>query len=538
MPDLVLFNGAVLTQAVALPRAQAFAVAEGRIVAVGSDREVATLGDARTKRVDLGGATVVPGLIDAHAHIWKIGHLLTTMVDLRHVRGLGELDAVLRRAAATLPSGAWLLGRGFNEANLVERRAPNRADLDRAIDDRPVVLTRTCGHIYAVNGTALARCGITRDTVAPSGGTIARDASGEPTGLLHETAMGLVNIHVPPPTRDDYAAMIGAALRHQLALGITSTNDAGAAPALLETYRWMDAERALPSRVNVMALRKVDGVGTVPLPAMALSDRLRIDTVKFLADGGLSGATAALSVPYRHADTRGVLRFADDELLALAGEAQRAGWRVATHAIGDVAVEQVLCLYEALDAASRRARAAGSAAPRGRGPMRHRIEHLGLPSVDQLRRAARLGVIAVPQTVFLHELGRNFRAYLPDEFLARTYPLRAMLDAGVTVALSSDAPVVEDDSPFRGMQSAVDRLDGDGIAIAAEQSIGIAEALYAYTMGGAIASGDDANRGSIAVNKWADFAVLSRNPLDTPTAALSHVTVEQTWLAGRVAYER
>ena len=522
MVDLILHRGVVLTQSVALPRAEAIAVTKGRIVAVGTDAEIASLAGVKTERVDLGGATVVPGLIDAHAHIWKIGHLLTTMVDLRRVRSLAELEAKLRIAAAKLPPETWLLGRGYNEANLTEGRAPDRAMLDRAVPDRPVVLTRTCGHINALNGVALARCGITRSTPAPSGGVIARDASGEPTGLLHETALGLVNAHLPPPSRDDYTAMISAAMKHQLSRGITSTSDAGVTPALLDVYRRMDARRTLPSRVNVMALRKVDGVGTVPLGPKSESDRLRIDTVKFLADGGLSGLTAALSVPYQNTDSTGVLRFSDEELLALAHEAQDAGWRIATHAIGDVAIGQVLRVYRAL----------------GRGPRRHRIEHLGLPSAAQLRCASELGVIAVPQSVFLHELGRNFRGSLPDDLLPRTYPIRDMLSAGLTVALSSDAPVVEDDSVFRGIQSAVDRLDDSGVAIAAEQGISAAEALFAYTMGGAVASGDESNRGSIETGKWADLAVLSGDPLTTDTAALAQIQVTQTWLGGRLVFER
>ena len=554
MIDLILHNGVLLTQSAPMPQSQAVAVTNGRVIAVGSDHDVMALGGPGTRRVDLGGATLVPGFIDAHAHIWKIGHLLTTMVDLRHVRSLGELESVVRHSVASLAPGAWLLGRGFNEADLAEGRLPNRADLDRAVADRPVVLTRTCGHIYAVSSVALERCGITRDTVAPFGGVIERGPDGEPTGVLHETAMGLVNVHLPPPSASDYAAMITAALGHQLTLGITSTNDAGVAPALLEVYRCMDAEHALPSRVNVMALRKVEGVGAVPLAEMMVSDFLRIDTVKFLADGGMSGATAALSVPYRHRDTCGVLRFAEDELLELAREAHAAGWRIATHAIGDVAIEQVLRVYEAISAGSHEAISAGSheAISAGSheaisadshtaisaGSKRHRIEHLGLPSADHLARAARLGVIAVPQSVFLHALGRNFRAYLPDALLPRTYPLRDMLTAGLTIALSSDAPVVENDNPFRGIQSAIDRLDGDGVAIAATQSITVAEALYAYTMGGALASGDEDNRGSIAVGKWADFAVLSGNPLTTPTHAIAALVVDRTYLAGRLVFER
>jgi predicted amidohydrolase YtcJ len=350
------------------------------------------------------------------------------------------------------------------------------------------------------------------------GGEIDRDAGGEPTGVLRETARGLVLRQMPPPTRDDYRAMITAALAHQLSRGITSTNDAGVAPELLEAYRALDAEGRLASRVNVMALRLVDGVGPVPLPAAHhRSDNLRIDTVKFFADGGLSGATAALSVPYRHADTRGVLRLDEDEFLALAREAHEAGWRIATHAIGDVAIDQVLRVYEAL----------------GRGPMRHRIEHFGLPSADHLARAARLGVIAVPQTIFVHVLGRNFRQYLPDALLPRAYPVRAMIDAGVTVALSSDAPVVENDSPLAGIQAAMLRRDADGQPVAPVEAITLNEALDAYTRGGAIASGDDADRGCLREGMLADLAVLSGDLRETPPEELTSLRVTQTWVGGR-----
>ena len=522
MTDLIFHGGVLLTQDLGLPVAEALAVADGRIVAVGRDDQVLPLGGPGTRRVNLSGRTLVPGLIDAHAHIWKIGHLLTTMMDLRRLESLGAIDEHLRLASTQLRPGAWLLGRGYNEARLADGRAPTRADLDAAVPERPVVLTRTCGHIYACNSVALRLSGVSRDTPDPPGGVIGRGPDGEPTGLLHETAMGLVNAHLPVPTRDDYAAMVTAALRHQLSLGITSTNDAGVSPELLAAYRWLDAESGLPSRVNVMALRRVEGVGTVPIPAMWVSDFLRVDTVKFLADGGLSGATAALSVPYRHADTRGVLRFEYQELLELAREAHLAGWRIATHAIGDVTIDQVLRVYETL----------------GPGPKRHRIEHLGLPDAGQLARAARLGVIAVPQSVFVYELGRNFRQYLPDDLLPRAYPIRAMLRAGLTVALSSDAPVVEDDDPLRGIRSAVERRDDEGFLIAPDQAISATEALYAYTMGGAIAAGDDDNRGGLTAGKWADLAVLSGNPLTTPVEALTGLVVEQTWVGGRLAYER
>jgi len=522
MVDLVVHGGTILTQAADGPMAGALAIRDGRIAAVGDAHQVLPLAGPATRRLDLGGRTLIPAFNDAHAHIWKIGHLLTGMIDLRRVDGLGSLAARLREAAGKRPGDRWLLGRGWNEANLGEGRGPTRDDLDRAVADRPVVLTRTCGHIYACNSRALEVAGIGPDTESPTGGVIDRGADGVATGVLRETAMGLVNTAMPAPTNNDYAAMITAGLRHQLTRGIASTTDAGVAPPLLDAYRWLDAEGRLPCRVNVMASRVVDGVGPVPLPAKSRADFLRMDTVKFLADGGLSGATAALSVPYRHTDSRGVLRFESSVLLELCRQAHRDGWRIATHAIGDVTIEQVLEVYEAL----------------GPGPVRHRIEHLGLPRPRQLERLAGLGVIAVPQSVFLHELGRNFRACLPDRLVAEAYPIRGMIDAGLTVALSSDAPVVEDDSPLRGIQSAVDRLDDSGVAIGPDQSISPAEALAAYTMGGAIASGDEANRGSLAVGKWADMVVLSANPLGVPTDAIASIAVDQTFLAGQLVFER
>ncbi len=523
MADLILTNAVVLSGRPA-PPATTVVVRDGVIAGVG-DAGVADIARPGARRIDLGGRTVIPAFHDAHAHVWKIGHLLTTMLDLRGVDSVAAVVARVAAFRARLPEGAWLLGRGFNEAAMAEGRMPTRADLDRAAPDQPVVLTRTCGHIYATNSVALARAGITATTVAPVGGVIDRAADGTPTGVLRETAMGLITKALPPPTDADYERMIAAALDHQLALGITMSSCCGVNPQLLAVYRAMDAGGRLPARMSVMPFRRVDGVPTpIPLPERHVSPMLRVDTVKFLADGGLSGATAALSVNYRHTPQRGLLRFDHEELAALCRESHDAGWRIATHAIGDVAIEQMLDIYEALG-------------PHPRG-LRHRIEHLGLPSAAQLARAARLGVVAAPQAIFLHELGRNFREYLPDSLLPQCYPLRAMLDAGVTVALSSDAPVVENDNPLAGMTAAVTRRDRDGHVIAPEQAITVGEALDAYTRGGAVAAGVADTLGVIAPGLWADLAVLSGNPLTMPVEALATLSVDMTMLAGRIAYER
>jgi predicted amidohydrolase YtcJ len=519
--DTIVQNGHIWTGRHA-PRAGALAIAGGRIAAIGEPRDVANLRGRETRVVDLGGRTLLPGFVDAHAHIWKIGHLLTTLLDLRRADSLAALGARVRARAAALPPGACIQGRGYNEARFAEGRGPTRHDLDAICADRPVVLMRTCAHIVVCNSVALERAGVTSATPPPPGGEIDRAEDGRPTGVLRETAMGLVLGTLPAPTADEYAAMVVAALNHQLSLGITSTTDAGVSPALLDVYRDLAAREALAARVNVMALDAVDGVGRVALPAATYaSGRLRIDTVKFFADGGLSGATAALSVPYRHAASRGVLRLDASELVARAREPHRAGWRIATHAIGDAAIEQVLTAYERL----------------GRGPQRHRIEHFGLPAPSHLARAATLGVIAAPQTIFIREMGRNFRRYVPDQLQAQVYPVRAMLAAGLTVALSSDAPVVEDDSPLSGMQAAICRRDEDGHDIAPAERISIEEALDAYTRAGAVASGDEHERGTLQVGMQADMVILSGNPFQTPPGELTSLGVTETWVAGRQVYE-
>jgi predicted amidohydrolase YtcJ len=284
----------------------------------------------------------------------------------------------------------------------------------------------------------------------------------------------------------------------------------------------MDASGALAVRVNALAGRRT-GDTIFPLPEQYLSDMLRIDCVKYFADGGMTSATAKISIPYRETGTTGVQIWEDEDLADSMWEAHRAGLRIATHANGDVAIEQVLATYALL-------------AERKPGP-RHRIEHLALPSDAQLALCRRLGVMIATQPVFLPAMGATFRRYMPEVFYARAYGVRAMLDAGLTVALSTDAPVVPDDNPLLGLKAAINRRDHAGEPLGAEQAIAPAEALWGYTLAGAILSGDADNRGSISPGKWADLAVLSGDPLETPPDRLPELRVERTYLAGELVFE-
>jgi predicted amidohydrolase YtcJ len=524
-----LFHNAIVhTMDAHLPAAEAVLVGDnGRIASVGAKDDLAARAP-QAQRLDLGGATLLPGFNDAHVHIWKLGLLLTVQVDARTsvAPDIPTIARLFRERGSVTPSGTWLTGRGYNEAELSERRHLTRHDLDAASTEHPIALTRTCGHMIVANSRALALAGITRDTPDPHGGTIVRDADGEPTGLLQETAQGLITRVIPDYSDDVMSKAICAAMAHQLALGITSATDPLLTPLHLRVYHQLAAAGQLAVRVNGLPIRRPDGGSeTLPLPERYVSDTLRIDCVKLFADGGLSGATAAISQPYKVTGETGVLRFEDDELIELMYEAHAAGFRIATHAIGDVAIEQVISAYEELH--KRKAML-----------LRHRIEHLGLPSTNHLRRCKAINLIAVPQTIFLYALGTTYRRYLPDAFYPRCYPVRAMLDAGLTVALSSDAPVVPDDNPLLGMKAAIDRADTNGDPIAPEQAITAQEALYAYTMGGALASGDVSNRGSLTAGKWADMVVLDGNPLTVEPAALPSLKVLQTYVGGRLVYER
>lgn len=524
-PPQVLHGATFHTQDPANPRVEALALHGDRILAAGDLAAVRAAAGPGARERDLGGRTVVPGFFDGHTHVWKIGQLLTTAVDLRQVTSLDELKDAVRDTARRHPEAPWLEGRGYNEANLREGRRPTRDDLDAAAPGRRVWLTRTCGHIGVASSAALEAADLGDDVATPSGGTVLRDATGRLTGELHETAMALVRRHLPEPDAAGYRAMVLAAARHLLRQGITSATDAGVDPVLLQVYRDLEAAGELPIRIHAMAARSpLDGAPPPPVPPASRTPWLRIDTVKLFADGGLSGATAALCGHYRHAPESGLLRLDRGGLLELGREAHDAGLRLAVHAIGDRAIDETLDAFAELQADGE---------PRG-----HRIEHCGLPDEAQLARAAELGVAVAPQAIFLAELAVNFRRFLPDEYLARCYPLRSMLDAGLVVALSSDAPVVRDDAPLKGMQAAVLRGEPGAEPLLPEQAITAAEALHGYTVGSARAAGEEGSRGQLRAGMLADLVVLARDPLAVAPEDLPAIDVDETWVGGMPVHQR
>ena len=472
---MILYNANIYTCDSENPLANAMEISDDKIVAVGNFEEISN-GIDSDERINLKGKTILPGFFDAHAHLWKIGDLLTFNLDLRDARSIPEIQQLLKDFSKKNPHLKWIRARGFNETMMAENRLPTKEDIDEIVSDKPVFLQRTCAHIATINSKALEICNITEHTEIPFGGEIALGNDGKPNGILTETSLGLAMKHFPQITDDDYEKMILAASHEFLKYGVTSVSDPAVMPDLLEVYKKMDREGRLPIRIHAFPIVIPDGGSkTFPIPDLYETDKLVINTVKFFADGGLSGQTAATSRPYKNSTSKGVLRLEKESFFKLALEAQKKGFQVATHAIGDVAIDLVLDVYKELFLADPNA-------------PKHRIEHLGLATDKQMDRIKQMGLHIVTQPIFLDELGKNFRMSLDDTYLKNCYRFKTMLDKNINVSFSTDAPVVKNLNPFLGIKAAISRKDKNGITIAPNQGISMEQSLYCYTMGSAIAS--------------------------------------------------
>ncbi|NNV57333.1 amidohydrolase [Limnovirga soli] len=523
MAQLIVYNAQVLTQNTQQPVANAFAVENGSITAIGNADDILPLQQSNTIVVDAKGNTILPGFIDAHIHIWKVGNLKTFLLDLRGVSSIVEMQDRISDFVQQNPGNSWIQARGFNEANMKEGRMPTKEDLDKVVPNRPLWVIRTCAHIGVANSAAIALAGVTNQSAIPVGGEMRLQANGSLNGIFTETALGLITQHIPAYTADDYALMVEAAQNELISYGITAATDPAVMPDLLATYYQMAAAQKLLVRINAMPIRVPDGASEIlPVPELYNSEKLQVNTVKFFADGGLSGMTAAMNKPYKNSDSLGVLRLTEDFFYPLAKEAVIKGFGIGTHAIGDRAIEVVLAVYKQLY---------------NEGHRSLRIEHLGLPSVTDLQQMQAMQIHCVSQSIFLKELGKNFAMYLEKERLDRCYPYRSVLDAGVNLALSSDAPVVKDFNPVTGIIAALHRNDIAGNTLGNGEQITLQEAIYAYTLGAAKANGTDHLNGSLETGKKADFIILDK-ALTGHLAVNETFSVQSTYIDGELVYQQ
>lgn len=532
--DLVLTNAKIWTANPAQPEAEAIAIRGGRLVFVGKADQLKAHIGPDTQKLDLGGRRVVPGFFDSHVHLLGAGQQISR-VFLKDCADEAEFGRRLRAFDRKLPPGRWLLGGDWDHDRTLGSRLPTAALLDQYVPDRPVFLHRYDGHMGVANTRALQLAGITAKTADPVGGVIYRQVGNqEPTGLLRDKAMGLVDRLVPAPGADEIQEAIRAALLEAARFGVTSVQDMDGSDRETRQRLWSHYQQlAVAGRLTCrIDLRWPLSAWQDAQPVRAekeTADWVRPGGVKGFADGSLGSSTAKMFRPYLNEPTNtGIFVTPREQLQKLIREADKAGLSVAVHAIGDQANAELL---EIFDTVSR------ENGPRDR---RFRIEHAQHLRPEDYPRFRQLGVIPSLQPFHISDDGRFAEGRIGPERCSSSYACRSLQDAGARLAFGSDWPVVPVD-PLRGIDAAVHRqtLDGkhpDGWFPA--QRITVAEALQAYTLGSAFAAFAETDRGSLEAGKWADLVVLSRDILQP--AEVDHITdtkVRLTMVGGRVVYE-
>ena len=539
MADRVLVNGNVLTMAGDGLPASAIAIAGDRIVAVGSGAEIRELAGPGTVVEDLRGATVLPGLIDAHNHLLMTGQILQ-QVQLYDCRSIDDLLGRVKTAVERTPPGQWILGRGWDESLLAEGRHPTRRDLDRVAPDHPVVLHRVWNRLIA-NSRAIELAGISRETPDPSAdqpyaGGFERDADGEPTGLFRDRAKELITSAVPQPTLDELVAAIRTACREYNRLGITAVSEPGLSPEQMRAFH----EAALRGELTVRTAMSIAGWGFGAQSEDALigervaglgvmggfgNDLLWLDGVKLMPDGGAGDRTARMYQPYEgEPDNRGTWTVPPDELVEQIQWSHERGYAMDIHTCGD----------EAQDVVVRAFARAQESAPNPR--LRHRVHHAYLPTDEALGLMAKHRIPAVVSNPFLWSLGESYRLSLGDERAARMMPMRTYLERGVPLAGSSDSPVATH-NPWIGIAIALSRTTVQGTILGAEQSLTQVEALRMYTVGGAFVINREASLGTLERGKCADLVVVDRDPRELEPDALTTFEPRATMVAGRWVHD-
>lgn len=521
-------GGEIYTVDDARPTAAALAVRDGRIAAVGSRADCrAALGGDCTE-IDLAGRALLPGFIDTHLHPVMLVYF-DMNVDLGGAASMAEVAARLRAAAGRPAASGWIVGLGFEEQGLDVRRLPSRHDLDRACGDRPAIVVKHDGHTVIANSRAIEAAGISAATPDPAGGTIDREPDGYPAGPFRETATAAILSPMPPPDPSAILTAARSSFARLAGYGITSagvilqTDEEGPAGTLGE-FDLPAMEVLLPllpfSVYGLLIGRDIERV--VAARGTALHDAAaghRIGGVKIFADGTFGSCTACMRAPFSDAPERtGYMTLDAAELYRRMVAAHTRGLQLAIHAIGDEACRRCIDLYDRL------------LAEHPRPDHRHRLEHASLLDAAMIADLARLGLVVSTQPLFIHSEKGWLRRRLGAERVKDVYPLRALVQAGVTVAGASDAPV-ESANVLHAIQCCVTREGFEP-----DQGITAAQAVRMYTIDAAFAQFEETTKGSLSVGKRADMVILSANPVRVPPDAIAEIRVERTIAGGTVVF--
>ncbi len=534
--DLVVVSANIITVDHRLPRAEALAVRDGKLVAVASSAEVGSLVGPDTEVLDAGGKTIAPGFIDAHMHPEPTYPVTSRLgkVDLspQNVQTMQEAIVALRKKAAITPVGQWVIGTRYQDTKL--GRHPSRADLDQATTTHPVFVTHSSGHVSAVNSLALEMAGVDSSTSDPPGGGFERDDTGRPTGVVWENAIDPILEHGPPlpgATSAERTEGLLRTLEAFLSKGITSVVDAGSDPAAFKAYQDA-ADQGQPVRVSIMFdFRHLPALRALGLRTGFGDDHLRIGAIKSFHGNSLSGRTCWLYEPYEMANPATGERDyygippgrSQEELDAMILEIHEAGFQAAVHSNGDREIDMVL---DALERALEH---------RPRENHRHRIEHASIVNSAILSRIKELDIVLALHS-YVYEHGDKMEAYGAARW-NMMHANRSALELGIPVAGNSDYGVSAAD-PMLRIQSMVTRASAEGKVYGAAQQVSVEDAIRVWTLGGAYSTFDEEVKGSIEIGKLADFVVLSDDPTSVPPGAISEIDVDMTFIDGRLAYGR
>jgi predicted amidohydrolase YtcJ len=479
--------------------------------------------------IDGQGKTLLPGMIDAHGHVSSLGNR-STNIALEDTESLQQALSRVSAFAKTHPNRAWLLGGGWNQVIWKLGRFPTAAELDTAVSDRPVVLSRIDGHAEWLNSKALQAASLSKDSKDPDGGRIERDAHGNPSGVLVDKAMEMVYAKIPDPTPEERRAAVLAALAHMNSVGLTSVGDAGDDARDIALYRELADQHLLTVRIYAMILDTGNDFKSLSKNGPLLSygnDRLTVRAVKMIADGALGSRGAALLAPYSDQPTNsGLLQMSNAVIEGKIETALKAGYQVNIHAIGDAANRQVLDGFEAAYKVV------------GGRQLRNRIEHAQIIALSDIPRFKQLDLIASMQPTHATSDMNMAEDRIGKERLRGAYAWHTLLAQGTRIAGGSDFPV-ESDNPFFGLHAAVTRTDHAGQPPGgwhAEQAMTLLEAFRAFTMDAAYAQHQETTLGSLEPGKWADFILVDRDLFKIPPAQIWQTKVEQTWIAGRKVF--
>ena len=530
-------GGSIVTLDAEARVVEAVGVAEGRIAAVGSEAELAAwVAEHDPEVVDLEGAALLPGFIDAHGHFPGEG-ITAVYADCNSppigpVETIDDLVATLTAEAVEKAEGEWIVGMGYDDSLLAERRHPTRRDLDRASSAHPVGVWHISGHLAVVNSAGLEALGIDAETPDPTGGLIRREADGRtPDGVLEETALeGFQKIAVPSATES--LAMLEAASERYLANGVTTAQSGASDPTVIAFLDWAAWLGWVPVRLIVWPTAEAaDEILSGELDPPDWDPlRLRIGAVKLIADGSIQGYTGYLSEPYHvppgdDPSYRGYPRIPRDDLLEQVERYHRAGMQIAVHGNGDASIEDILDAFEAAQAAHPR------------NDARHIVIHAQMARPDQLDRMAALGVI--PSFFSLHTFywgDRHRTLFMGPERASRMSPARSAQERGIRFTIHADSPVVPME-PLRLVGAAVQRRTRSGFVVGEAERISVLSALRAVTIDAARQHHEEDLKGSIEVGKLADLVVLSHSPLEAG-GDLAGIEVIETIVGGVSRYRR